>query len=323
VISSSSSTTGVRTTGTTGTTGVHTTSTGTTGVHAGTTGTTGVHTTGTGTTDTGTTGVHSTSTTGTSGSVSTTGSITAGSPGGNWCYQETATTAACNGGSGSIVFSPNLVTFTYIKPSNAIQGTMWQVKHGSLAAYNVTIPGGCWGWSSTILLLQFYSRSDSGCTSGSFGSCFDGTSWQNLTMSTSGSCGTSSGSTNTGNTVVDGDWNTYGYYVGDIGTAWTYTGANPSDTSGQARIYEEAIWWSISNIPGGAEDPQANNGGASDSNTETIGDNQVGNTPSDSHSNTGAITGGVIAAVAAVGAIGATVYLIRKKRTSRGNGTSI
>jgi hypothetical protein len=131
--------------------------------------------------------------------------------------------------------------------------------------------------------------------------------------------------------VVDGDWDTYGYYVGDIGTAWTYTGANPSDTSGQARIYEEAIWWSISNTPGGVgpegpegpEGPQSNNGGTSDSNTESIGDNQVGNTPSDSHSNTGAIAGGVIAAVAAVGAIGATVYLIRKKRASRGNGTSM
>lgn len=161
------------------------------------------------------------------------------------CYQETAnysTDCGLDTGSYSSVFDNNIkynyeiFLTNYSKPSDAINTSLWTVKHGVLDVYNISIPTACWNQEP----LQFgiwsdYNGGDSQPV------CYNGSAWIDIgTYNVNGSC------PGWGNTVpfenlIDGNWNTWG--KGSTTGSWV-TGGDGQSCDG-AKVYEEAMWWVI------------------------------------------------------------------------------
>jgi len=117
-----------------------------------------------------------------------------------WCYQETANVSTSCGGLStgkyyvstygssqdvsnvidgdwdtfgySIIYQDNIEYFiNYTKPINALNSSLWQVKHGDIDI-NLTINKSCWDYNNSILLFKFVSFNYSG--SFSRASCYNG-----------------------------------------------------------------------------------------------------------------------------------------------------
>ena len=67
------------------------------------------------------------------------------------------------------------LSINYTKPPNALNSSIWTVKHPGQTIYNITIPNACWNYSNTKLLFKFYAP-----VSDYFWACYNGTNWQDL-----------------------------------------------------------------------------------------------------------------------------------------------
>lgn len=167
-----------------------------------------------------------------------------------WCYQETANVSTACGGidSGSYSIEPNYVYVNYTKPINALSTSRWQIKHGTLSVYNVSLPINC--FNQDRLRLRFYTNANFfgyPITGSSYGQCFDGIDWITISLisSTYTGSGLASGINIQTSTMYDGDWNTFSGWVYN-NQIWDSTYL--TDTFEGAKIYEEAMWWDMPNI---------------------------------------------------------------------------
>jgi len=163
------------------------------------------------------------------------------------CYQETATNKTNCGGlnSGNYWSGPSYVYMNYTKPPYSKSSSLWQVKHGNLSTYNVSIPNNCFDYYNNTLALRFYAACTFGgapytCTS--YGQCYNG-SWITITNVSSGT-GDPAGGSGGVEYTYDGDYNS--------GVSW-FTGGTPHwyvDISGliHGMLYEEAMIWNLSYI---------------------------------------------------------------------------
>lgn len=163
------------------------------------------------------------------------------------CYQETATRSTDCGGLSTGAYSTGWESAysawfyaNYTKPQGALSNSLWQVKHGSLAAYNIS--GGnfteCFDQNS-ILQLRIYSH-DEGSSSlpqTTQPQCYNGTTWLNIGRYDDASH-TGYGFTSNTDSMNDGSWDTQV----KPGAPNRWLGSNPSSSS----IYEEAMWWNLS-----------------------------------------------------------------------------
>ena len=165
------------------------------------------------------------------------------------CYQENSTTSTSCGGlnTGSYGYSPNYFYVNYTKPSFSTMYSKWDVQHGLLSRYNVTLSNTCWNMNP--LQLRIYSDLDWGSATGaSYPQCYNGT-WNTI-----GS--TSTGSGWTGNIwwdswgdypyfSYDGNWSSWSAYNPYYGK-WYHRADVEYNGVAAARIFEEAMWWNIS-----------------------------------------------------------------------------
>jgi len=162
------------------------------------------------------------------------------------CYQETATSATACGGlatgtygsfiEGSGPTQGGFVLMNYTKPSGYLNAT-WQIKIGTAATQNVSLPAVCQNAYPDKLVLRLYGRVTTSLASRA--ECYDGTTWQVL-VSRSG--GTGSLSANITEEVYDGNWST----AACSGSGAWWTGTLPYDCS-EGAMYEEAIIWRLTN----------------------------------------------------------------------------
>jgi cysteine-rich repeat protein len=151
-----------------------------------------------------------------------------------WYYQENA--------SKYIIGQDGELYIEYAKPSVSIR-SYWQVKHGSILPYNITIPNSCWNAYQTKLFLRFnsydcYMDSINGDAAISQPYCYDGSTYiPTGTESRFGACIARMHSNTGPSYAYDGDWNTYSarYYWDGV---WMNNGPLVANV-----IYEEAIWW--------------------------------------------------------------------------------
>jgi len=147
-----------------------------------------------------------------------------------WKYYEDAVETTIEGTS--------YLSVNYTKPDDYINLT-WQVKHGELATYNVTIPSDCENADNEKLMLRIRSYY---VTAGGFGEsypqCYNGTDW--ITIGTVTNTSSETGCPATGNNswrTYDGDWNTYSKKYG--GGGWTTQCAG----NHYSAIYEEGMYF--------------------------------------------------------------------------------
>lgn len=161
-----------------------------------------------------------------------------------YCYQESANVSNQTGVdgncglnySGVIGVSGYYFNVSYPKPHGALNTSLWTVKHGTLSAYNVSIPINCWDYNSDNLYLRFYAGS-----SYSYGECYDGVSWSTITSHSSGGTGFSADVYNHFEYLYDGDWSSG---RGKDATAWRIVYGSASGNN--QLVYEEAMYWWIS-----------------------------------------------------------------------------
>jgi len=162
----------------------------------------------------------------------------------SWKYQETPDSVDTT--------NRYAIYMNYTKPVGATASSLWLVKHGAFAPYNITIPSACWNANSQKLILAFSSNTNNGAgQSVSFPSCFNGTAWtivgsmasENFYWWNNYPCASSS-------IALDGNWdnfiemNQYQNY-NDSKNCWT----NTTSLGNAVRIYEEAMYWSFDSIP--------------------------------------------------------------------------
>jgi len=172
-------------------------------------------------------------------------------------YQETANAPHASDGNYTLNYTgsynlenKNYLGYLYInytKPANAV-GASWQVKHGLLSTYYVNIPSNCFTTNTIQLrfISEFIVRQGTGY--GSYGQCFNGTSWNTITnISEITTDATTLLISANPSSIYDGDWNTGALHAMGEGN-WLDAAsqdANPY-AARHARIYEEAIVWNIS-----------------------------------------------------------------------------
>jgi len=150
-----------------------------------------------------------------------------------WTYQETANSYNYS----SDISQTNYFYANYTKPPNVLPASLWQVKHGVNATYNITIPTNC--WNEDPLQFRIWSLSDSPFSSRP--QCYGGGTWNTIgTLSSSTGVGTSLGEAPT-TKANDGNWSTYNAWVGATIYIWIDTYL----LQGQAgnKIFEEAMWF--------------------------------------------------------------------------------
>ena len=153
------------------------------------------------------------------------------------CYQEHANVSTSCGGLNTGLYSiaGPYVYVNYSKPSNYQNSSLWQIRHGSLNIYNVSIPTNC--WNNNKMMLRMYSWYDWSPVI-SYGQCYNSSDWINITNISSGEWSAFTGSYDM--KIFDGDWNT--------GSSWWVAGGNKwgKDTyPTPATWFEEAMWWNI------------------------------------------------------------------------------
>lgn len=159
------------------------------------------------------------------------------------CYQETANVSTSCGGlsTGTYFYDTNYLYINYSKPPVAGNAT-WQVKHGNISAYNVSITQSCFDYSNPIQ-LRFYSYSAvfPDTDSISYGQCYNGT-WNNITgiinIAKPRSLNSSARIR-----AIDGNWTT-GVAAYNSWQTSNVVIASESNADG-AIIWEEAIIWGM------------------------------------------------------------------------------
>lgn len=164
-----------------------------------------------------------------------------------YCYQETANVSTSCGGTVGVssgysiyndVGSPNrgYVEVTYKKPTNTLEA-IWQIKHGSLATYNITIPSACFKEYVKVRLVSSTNVSGSR-PKYSYPECYNGSAW--VQIGTYNQFGTQSapdeGAIGNEWKVSDGDWSTAAHYT-------YFTGGWVDNLYKGSDLYEEAIYW--------------------------------------------------------------------------------
>jgi len=173
-------------------------------------------------------------------------------------YQETANLSTTYGlDTGSYHFEPltkisgiGYLYVNYTKPLGATNESLWQVKHGNTTTlpYNITLPNSC--WSAYLNKINFRILTQEGSIlSGSESKCycFNSTSWILIGNSYSNTiyAGSNTENSNPLTNFMDGNWETYTFksnYIQDDNSPW-YTGNTNAKNS---LVYEEAMWWKIS-----------------------------------------------------------------------------
>lgn len=151
------------------------------------------------------------------------------------CYQETANESTTCGvlNTGSYYIEPYYFNINYTIPAYTNRtGSPWEVKHGGIVAYNITIPESCW---SSPLQLRIYSNNTEEKTQPY---CYNSTDW--ITIGTTRTACTSGGGEGGINSyeLYDGSWSTWSSYM-PTNNNWWAGGCNG------ANIDEEAIWWDV------------------------------------------------------------------------------
>ena len=151
------------------------------------------------------------------------------------CYQETANESTTCGvlNTGSYYIEPYYFNINYTLPAYANRTeSPWQVKHGNLSTYNITIPDACW---NNKLQLRIYSNNTDEITQPY---CYNSTEW--ITIGTTSNVCSSGGGENYANSyeLYDGSWTTFSSYKPANGD-WWFGGCNG------AQVYEEAMWWDV------------------------------------------------------------------------------
>lgn len=141
---------------------------------------------------------------------------------------------------GNYEVTNNYIYINYSKPSTATSA-IWQVKHGTFSTYNITINSIC--FSQSILQLRFYSNTNDAIT-GSYGSCYNGTSWLNITnISTRSDLG--GGVSNiypSYSRTYDGNYSTASCYY-STQSRWDI--CDLVGSYNQSSIYETEIIWNV------------------------------------------------------------------------------
>ena len=130
-------------------------------------------------------------------------------------------------------------------------GALWQVKHGGLSPYNVSIPTQCWTVFSDKIALRLVSNYSSGLVSKSYGECWNSSSdWETITSIETGSTGSPTLILiNDSSKAIDGDWDTHTSY--DIDTnKWVRCDEGDCISS---RWFEEGISWEYTVTPENTE----------------------------------------------------------------------
>lgn len=175
------------------------------------------------------------------------------------CRQETANVSTSCGGLSTGSYSFTNFTFyqgqfniNYSKPSLSVNA-IWQVKHGKDGIlYNITISDSCFNFNATLLQLRFIMGETSGANTNSisYGQCQNSSGWNNISNIYTGTGGGGVGSGLSTNRLIDADYSVAG------GFDWDGTTYHWADISGvgynDAMIYEEAIYWNVSQIPKGS-----------------------------------------------------------------------
>ena len=176
------------------------------------------------------------------------------------CYQETANLSTTCGGVATGKYASVAGSATdsgfytnYTKPSLGQNTSVWQVKRGSLAAVNFSIPSDCWSYNNTTLMFKVGSNMNIvAANDNSTVYCYNGT-WKTIGATIFGS--NVSTAVNTESTTwYDGDWNTFS-------TAMSFTPFYVSSVvSGvsNASLFEEAMWWNMSSAIVNATNPNTN-----------------------------------------------------------------
>ena len=158
------------------------------------------------------------------------------------CYQESANVSTACGGENTGAYALELAPggnigyfyINYTVPTNATSNTnYWQVNHGGLSTYNITLGGVC---LKNPLRLRMVSTNDP--WSISYVQCYTSIGWANIGNENSAS---DNGTLTTGNStyLYDGNWSS-------CGTGATFF--NQYATSGgyiKQNLCEEAMWWNI------------------------------------------------------------------------------
>ena len=176
----------------------------------------------------------------------------------NWCYQESATVSNQgfpfgnpdgNSSYCSLAFTGSYTQaagghyyVTYTKPAGAVYGSVWEVSHGNIGAYNITIPQDCWNASTTNVQLRIDSNFNPSSTQPY---CYNGTGWETIgQFSTSGAQNLNSYTCGASTLMYDGNWSTFEFYSS---CGWDYLAAGVVPDN-YWKIYEEAMFWDINPV---------------------------------------------------------------------------
>ena len=151
------------------------------------------------------------------------------------CYQETANESTTCGvlNTGSYYIEPYYFNINYTIPMYANRTeSKWQVSHGNISTYNITIPESCW---TSKLQLRIYSNNTNQSTQPY---CYNASEW--IPVGTMSSDCTYGGGYNYLNSfeLYDGSFSTFSSYM-ITNNAWWSGGCSGS------HIYEEAMWWDV------------------------------------------------------------------------------
>lgn len=166
------------------------------------------------------------------------------------CLQETANLTGClftkNTGNYTTSSSGDTDYYdvTYIKPDD-VRGAIWQVKHGTLSTYNITLSDACFNYNNDYVYLRFESniQQNTATQYSSFSTvkCKTGAS----TYTEIGTTDTASGQYSSVTQTGTGLWYDEDYNTGVLDTCSQVTSSGDTDLCETARIYEDSIFWLI------------------------------------------------------------------------------
>lgn len=167
----------------------------------------------------------------------------------SFCYQEKANESQVSDGNCSLNYTGNyLITnisgdgylyINYSKPFN-VDGVIWQVRHGLLPTYNITIPDDC--FSQPKLNLRLNSRAGlAPIDQHSKPECYNGVSWIGIGTSIDGSVLISNYVSASGSNMFDSDYTTCAFYGYGGSSVWNHL-ISPY-FYGDAMICEEGVYW--------------------------------------------------------------------------------
>jgi len=176
----------------------------------------------------------------------------------NMCYQETATTSTYCGGLNTgtyfttveaATYGPFYLYINYTKPTNSLNTSLWTVKHGNQATYNITLPFSCWNYNASTIMVRISTNSSFNTGTGtSRPSCFNGT-WANIgTLSSGTDTGPRDSGTSGSTKTYDENWGTYSVAKEVSPGLWSDWSNSITPAPTYSQIYEEAMWWNTTSV---------------------------------------------------------------------------